>query len=165
MDLSTQLKKAREEAGLSQADVSEKINLSRQAISRWENGRSTPDVETLILLSDLYNVSLDYLAKGEMPLENPSPEKSQHSLSAETLGISVVAMLTCGIPILGLIVNTILIGYCLHKKQKMDWIYKLILAVFFILSLYNTGVYINYSFFSIGTATLEKVAFLNFRNF
>lgn len=158
MNLAVQLKNAREKAGLSQSEVANKLHLSRQAISRWENGRSTPDIETLATLSDLYNVSLDYLIKNEVPSEIQSQVQDHHLLSIETLSISVIAMLTCGIPILGLIVNILLIGYCIHKKHKMDSIYKLILIIFFVLSIYNTWTYVNYSFFSTTSATLERVS-------
>lgn len=134
MNLAVQLKNAREKAGLSQSEIANKLHLSRQAISRWENGRSTPDIETLAILSDLYNVSLDYLIKNEVPSEVQSQVQDYHLLSIETLSISVIAMLTCGIPILGLIVNILLIGYCIHKKHKMDSIYKLILIIFLFLA-------------------------------
>ena len=63
MKLSEKLKKAREQIGYSQQDVADKLNISRQSISRWENGWTYPDIENLIVLSNLYNVSLDELLK------------------------------------------------------------------------------------------------------
>ena len=65
MELSKSLKKARENAGLSQAEVAEKLNISMQAISKWKNGWTSPDIDNLVILSDLYDVSLDELFKNE----------------------------------------------------------------------------------------------------
>lgn len=55
------LKQARENKGLSQLDVSKQLNISRQSISKWENNRGYPDIENLIRLSEIYDVSLDDL--------------------------------------------------------------------------------------------------------
>lgn len=64
MELKTTLKQLRNERQLTQEDVAEKIHISRQTISNWENGRNLPDLSSLILLSEVYNVSLDELMKG-----------------------------------------------------------------------------------------------------
>ncbi len=59
--LSIKLKSAREKCLLSQNDVANELNISRQAVSRWENGKSYPDIDNLVLLSKLYHMSLDEL--------------------------------------------------------------------------------------------------------
>lgn len=56
-----QLKKARENKGLSQLEVSKQLNISRQSISKWENNRGYPDIDNLIKLSEIYDISLDDL--------------------------------------------------------------------------------------------------------
>ena len=53
----------RKNAGMTQNDLAEKLNVSRQAVSRWEMGTAMPDVENLVAMSDLFGVSLDYLLK------------------------------------------------------------------------------------------------------
>ncbi len=58
MELDKRLKVARKNAGLSQNEVAEKLHISRQAISQWENGRSYPDLDNLTLLSQLYQVDI-----------------------------------------------------------------------------------------------------------
>lgn len=63
--LSDNLIQLRRKSGLSQEQLAEKIGVSRQAISKWECGQSTPDLDKLMLLSELFNVSLDELTKGE----------------------------------------------------------------------------------------------------
>ena len=64
MELQTILKQKRNELQLTQEEVAEKIHVSRQTISNWENGRNLPDLSSLILISDIYAVSLDELIKG-----------------------------------------------------------------------------------------------------
>jgi len=68
MNLSKQIKKYRDREGFSQEDLAEKIYVSRQTISNWENERSYPDIHNLLLLSVLFDVSLDDLVKGDMEM-------------------------------------------------------------------------------------------------
>ncbi|MEG0367430.1 MAG: helix-turn-helix transcriptional regulator [Coprobacillus sp.] len=65
MEIGKKLKEARIEANLTQEDVADKIRMSRQTISNWENEKSYPDIISIIELSNLYNVSLDDLLKGD----------------------------------------------------------------------------------------------------
>lgn len=64
MTIGELLKEARLQAGLTQEKVAEAIGVSRQSISNWENDKTYPDVINVIALSELYQVSLDYLLKG-----------------------------------------------------------------------------------------------------
>ncbi|MBO3090609.1 helix-turn-helix domain-containing protein [Schleiferilactobacillus harbinensis] len=61
IEFGSTLKKVRFAQGLSQQQVADKLNLTRQTISKWENGRGYPDFENLILLSELYGVTIDQL--------------------------------------------------------------------------------------------------------
>lgn len=54
----------RTQAGISQQRLADDLNLSRRAISLWETGRRTPDIQSVLLLADYFQVSLDYLVKG-----------------------------------------------------------------------------------------------------
>ena len=65
MEIGVKLKEARIKSGLTQENVAEKIQVSRQTISNWENEKSFPDIVNVIKLSDLYNISLDQLLKGD----------------------------------------------------------------------------------------------------
>lgn len=65
MEIGNKLKKSRLESKLTQENVAEEIQVSRQTISNWENEKSYPDIISVIKLSDLYNVSLDELLKGD----------------------------------------------------------------------------------------------------
>lgn len=64
MKIGDQLKKARMDKNLTQEEVAEKIFVSRQSISNWENNKTYPDIGNVIALSDLYQISLDELLKG-----------------------------------------------------------------------------------------------------
>ena len=66
MEIGKQIKKYRKEMDISQEELSEKIFVSRQTISNWENNKNYPDVKSLLLLSSLFNVSLDILIKGDL---------------------------------------------------------------------------------------------------
>lgn len=59
MDLSHQIKKYRKQLAFFQEELAEKLYVSRQTISNWENERSYPDIHNLLLLSVLFDVSLD----------------------------------------------------------------------------------------------------------
>lgn len=65
MQLGEKLTQARKTAGLTQADVAAKLNVSRQAVSRWESGQSKPSTEKLLALGALYGVSIDQLLNQE----------------------------------------------------------------------------------------------------
>ncbi len=65
MTISEKLYKLRKQSGLSQEELAEKLNVSRQAISKWETGTSIPESDKLISISNFFEVSLDYLLKDE----------------------------------------------------------------------------------------------------
>lgn len=59
------LKKIRKERNLNQLKVALDLNISREALSHYENGKRSPDIEMLIKLSDYFGVSIDYLIRGK----------------------------------------------------------------------------------------------------
>lgn len=59
------LKKIRKEKGLSQLKVALDLNMSREALSYYENGKRNPDIQTLKMFSKYFNVSIDYLINGK----------------------------------------------------------------------------------------------------
>ena len=65
MEIGTKLKNARSNANLTQEDIAEKIGVSRQTVSNWENNKSYPDIISVIRLSDIYGISLDTLLKDD----------------------------------------------------------------------------------------------------
>lgn len=99
MEIGKKLKKAQVQSGLTQENVAEKINVSRQAISNWENEKSYPDIISVIELSNLYSISLDDLLKGDEKMiehleESTNVVKSnQKMIWAIIVNIIVVALL------------------------------------------------------------------------
>ena len=81
MNTENNLAQARRQKGLSQWDVAEALDVSRQAVSRWETGAAAPTTDNLIRLSQLYGVYLDALIRSE-PL--PQPEVVPVETAAET---------------------------------------------------------------------------------
>lgn len=66
MELGKQIKKYRNERTLSQETLADRVYVSRQTVSNWENDKSYPDVKSLVLLSEVFEVSLDQLIKGDV---------------------------------------------------------------------------------------------------
>ena len=65
LDFSEKLQTLRKEKWLSQEQLAELLNISRQAVSKWESGQTYPEIDKLIKLSDLFNITLDNLIKGK----------------------------------------------------------------------------------------------------
>jgi len=66
MEIGKQMKEYRTELKLSQDDLADKVFVTRQTISNWENDRNYPDIRSLVLLSTVFGVSLDILIKGDL---------------------------------------------------------------------------------------------------
>lgn len=97
MEIGKKIKNARIEAGLTQEKAAEKIDVSRQTISNWENEKSYPDIISVIALSDLYSVSLDELLKGDQKMaehleESTNVVKSNKKLTGAIL-LNIILMI------------------------------------------------------------------------
>ena len=62
--VSNSIKKLREEKGMTQAELAEELNVTRQAVSNWETGRTQPDIETLTRLAEVFDVSVERIIYG-----------------------------------------------------------------------------------------------------
>lgn len=69
MDISELIKQERTNRGWSQEELAKRLSISRQSISKWESGTALPNTEQLIKLSDIFEVSLDVLIKGDEKIE------------------------------------------------------------------------------------------------
>ena len=97
MEIGKKLKSARLKAELTQESVADKIQVSRQTISNWENARSYPDIVSIVHLSNLYNISLDELLKEDRNMlehleESTNVVKSKKKLIA-AITINIVLLL------------------------------------------------------------------------
>ena len=77
MELGKQIKKHRQEAHLSQEELANRVYVSRQTISNWENDKSYPDVNSLVLLSEIFQISLDNLIKGDIEVMKDVIQKEE----------------------------------------------------------------------------------------
>ena len=98
MEIGKKLKNARVQSGMTQENVAEKINVSRQTISNWENEKSYPDIISVIELSNLYSISLDVLLKGDEKMiehleESTNVKSNKKMIWAIIVNIIVVALL------------------------------------------------------------------------
>ena len=96
MEIEKRLKNARVQAGLTQEQVAEKVMVSRQTISNWENGKSLPDIVSIIKLSDLFQISIDDLLKSDKKMtdkieKDVKAAKSNKRLIAATALILISA--------------------------------------------------------------------------
>ncbi|MBR3973218.1 MAG: helix-turn-helix transcriptional regulator [Oscillospiraceae bacterium] len=81
MTFHEKLQSIRKSSGMTQTELAEKLNVSRQAVSRWEMGSAMPDIENLIAISELFGVALDDLLKADrISVNEPEP-----SMEAEDL--------------------------------------------------------------------------------
>jgi transcriptional regulator with XRE-family HTH domain len=102
MELNEKLTQLRKEKSLTQMELAEEINVSRQAISKWEIGKTVPSMENLICLSKLYDVPLDYLINerdkqktdGASTKENVKQIRHLRYLIPIVCVITIVAILT-----------------------------------------------------------------------
>ena len=74
MNLADRIQDLRKRRGLSQEELADKLGVSRQAVSKWESGQSTPDIERIILMSEFFEVTTDCLLKGAEPVTREKKE-------------------------------------------------------------------------------------------
>ncbi len=105
MDIAELMKQAWKDKGITQEQAAEKLMVSRQTISNWENGRSLPDIVSVVRMSELYGLSLDLLLKGDQKMIDKI-EKDQRSAAAAkrlvrfrwisvTLGMAALILAQC----------------------------------------------------------------------
>lgn len=98
MKFSEKLIDLRRKSGLTQEELAEKINISRQSLSKWELGTSTPDTENILKLSRVFNVSTDYLLLDEKSSEELKKNlKLRKSLSLALIIVSIISLILLNI--------------------------------------------------------------------
>lgn len=89
MTLGQKIFELRNKQKMSQGDLAEKLNVSRQSISKWETDASIPELDKLIMLSDLFNITMDELVRDELPEKNTDEKKaSTEKSNPETVVIN-----------------------------------------------------------------------------
>lgn len=84
MNISEKLFSLRKVNNLTQEELAERLDVSRQSVSKWESGQALPEVDKLLALSTVFNVTTDYLLKpsdiDELTIKTEILEKKQHEL-------------------------------------------------------------------------------------
>lgn len=103
MKLADQLRILRKNHNFSQKKVAEKLGVTKQAVSKWENDRGYPDIDNLVILSDLYEVTLDELIKGDKTFQKKIKidAKDDHNIAI------MIAILILGLIIYSITSQTI----------------------------------------------------------
>ena len=145
MELGRQIKKYRNELSMSQDTLAERVFVSRQTISNWENDKSYPDVNSLVLLSEVFHTSIDNLIKGDIEImkqEVRSEDKKQFERLSQVFAVMLLTMMITPIPLvhflnyIGIAIwavfmaATLYVAILVEKKKKQFDIqtYKEILA-------------------------------------
>ena len=69
MTIADRIQSLRKSKGMSQEELADRIGVSRQAVSKWESEQATPDLEKVVIMSDIFEVTTDYLLKGIEPVK------------------------------------------------------------------------------------------------
>lgn len=167
MDIGNKIKNARIQAKLTQQQAAEAIGVSRQTISNWENGKTYPDIVSVVKMSDVYHISLDALLKEEQTVsdyvsylgESTDMVKSKARLSGIILLVTYLIIWVAGILYFyfldfeyGLGYNIMFLGIILpittlilsvivgktYRREKGKWFLPIGLGVMYMLAEYAT---------------------------
>ena len=69
MTIADRIQSLRKSKGMSQEELADAVGVSRQAVSKWESEQATPDLEKIVIMSDIFEVTTDYLLKGIEPVK------------------------------------------------------------------------------------------------
>ena len=92
--LSEKIRELRRKGGLSQEELAEKLNVSRQAVSKWETGAAVPTTETLVQLADFFEVSLDFLLRDNAVSQKRPPARRWLGISLIAAAVFAVLLMT-----------------------------------------------------------------------
>ncbi len=133
MEIGKKIKKYREQINLSQEELSDKVYVSRQTVSNWENNKSYPDINSLKLLSNIFDISLDEFIKGdieEMKKRINEYDLREYNTLSIIFSVEFLVMLVSAYPLLrffgitGIIIWVIITILTLYTGMKIEKIYK-----------------------------------------
>ena len=100
MNMADRIQYLRKSKGISQEELADKVGVSRQAVSKWESEQSMPDLEKIIIMSDYFGVTTDYILKGIEPVvdkEQKGKEIASKVLASKVLYIASTALIAIGL--------------------------------------------------------------------
>ena len=132
MDFGNKLYELRKSKNLSQEELADKLNVTRQTISKWETNQSTPDFDKIIPICNLYGISADELLKGEIEekkliYENNDNSNTKKKLIGIIIGIFIyaisIAFIMTSIPVFNvnpIIASSILSSVCVLRGRAKN---------------------------------------------
>lgn len=123
MTFGEKLQKLRRESGLSQEKLAERLNVSRQAVSKWELGTAAPDVDNIVRLSKFFQVSLEYLmvedCQEPVPLtDGPKPPDGRPVRESEEKPARKRKWLPLWLAISGVVLEILAYGLCYPMQER-----------------------------------------------
>ena len=135
MNIADRIQGLRKTKGLSQEDLADKIGVSRQAVSKWESEQSIPDIDKIIIMSEFFEVSTDYILKG---IEAEKPDRKK------VFGARICVIIATALNLLGLVIS------CAIWYEKQNAFAIMVGFIFMVLGCIVFGIGIS------GTAYKEK---------
>ena len=129
MEIGQQIKRLRGEFKFSQEDLAEKIYVSRQTISNWENDKSYPDLKSLVLVSNLFQITLDELVKGDIEAMKEKvkiEDIKQFKQASNIFGVLMILVMVLPIPLsrilgqIGLWIWAIVFLFSIYYSIKVE---------------------------------------------
>ena len=120
MTLGEKIKKLRKQRGLSQEALAEKVNVTRQTISKWELNQSSPDLDFIAQLSDIFNVSSDYLIKDDLLEPEQLPFRKKNCRLSEKSKRVILIIVSAFALISGCV--CLICDYFTSEKLSWSWI-------------------------------------------
>ena len=102
MELGKRLKEYRNQSGMTQDELAERLYVTRQTISSWENDKSYPDIHSLLMLGELFNVSLDTLVKGDIEIMKETIDQENIRSFKRDSNIFGILLLVCAVSVIPL---------------------------------------------------------------
>lgn len=115
MSIAKRIFDLRKKAGLSQEDLANKCNVSRQAVSKWESEQAMPDIEKILQMCEVFGVSTDYLLKGNVEDKTRRGINKSEILGYILLGLSAISTLVL------LIIASVIGGDCYIESDNGTW--------------------------------------------
>lgn len=136
MSIGYNLKKAREKKNISQKEVARILNISRQSISKWENNRNLPDIDNLVRLSEIYEISIDELLKNDTLVDQS--ETVMHQVRKQMNNYEwLLLLILCVLLSLAVPLGLIFVPFILFRNKKNTVYKKLIIFACIICILIN----------------------------
>ena len=124
MDIGNQIRERRQRLGLSQDELAQKLYVSRVTVSHWETGRTLPDVQSMLLLANLFGTTIDELVRGDVDEMREMVEKNERRTRAFAMALGAVEL-----AVIAVLAITAVVG-----RAYLELVLRLLLAVLVVAS-------------------------------